>query len=211
MHRQIAMRFIVGVVVSALATGCRHSFTKEDALTAIEHAEMLHPLLAPDTERVAHETVTDCRAIYSSDSSVAEIAGDSAWILLSSAGWMDLADVDAPSDSRQKKHCRAVLTAKAAKTAFKEGADASKTPWTSYWIVETARTKVEVLDVPDDSTTRSSAIAEFQLGQEPTAVGGILHRPRWSEEKARLFTATLVGRFQRADGGWRLESFDEKR
>lgn len=211
MHRQIAMRFAVGIVVTVLATGCGHSFTKDDALTAIEHAETLQALLAPDTELVAHETVTDCRAIYSSDSSVAEIAGDSAWILLSSAGWMDLADVDAPSDSRQKKHCRAVLTGKAPKAAFKDGADASKTPWTSYWIVETAHTKVEVLDVPQDSTTRNSAIAEFQLGQEPTAVGGILHRPRWSEEKARLFTATLVGHFRHNGDGWRLESFDEKK
>lgn len=210
MHRHIARRFALGALLTVLATGCQHSFTKEDAAAAIGRHEALHRLLQPDTELVARETVTDCRALYTGDT-VTTVAGDSAWILLSSAGWMDLADVDAPSDPRQKKHCRAVLTSKADKTAFKDGQNASTTPWTSYWVVETAHKKVEVLDIPDDSRTRSSAIADFQLAQDPTKVGGILHRPRWSEEEARLYTATLTGRFRYADGAWQLEGFDEKK
>src|SRR2546423_6213583 len=137
----ITGRAALVIVVSVFTADCRHSFTREDALTAIEHHETIHRLLQPSNERVAHETVADCRAIYSNDPVIAEAAGDSAWILLSSAGWLDLADVDAPSDPRQKKHCRAVLTSKADKTVFQEGPDASKTPWTSYWIVETAHTK----------------------------------------------------------------------
>jgi len=210
MHRHIARRFALGALATALVSGCQHSFTKEDAAAAIERHEALHRLLQPDTERVAHETVTDCRALYTGDT-VSTVAGDSAWILLSSAGWMDLADVDSPTDPRQKKHCRAVLTSKADKAAFKDGQDASTTPWTSYWVVETAHKKVEVLDIPDDARTRSSAIADFQLGQDPTKVGGILHRPRWSEEEARLYTATLTGRFRYSDGGWQLEGFEEKK
>lgn len=206
----MAMRFTVVVAVSVLAAGCRHSFTRADALDAIERHETFHRLLAPATERIAHETVADCRAIYSSDPSEAEAAGDSAWILLSSAGWMDLADVDAPSDARHRKHCRAVLTSKAGKTAFQVGPDSAKTPWTSYWIVETAHTKADVIEIPDDSTTRSSAIADFQLTRERTAVGEILHQPKWSEEDGRLLSATLTGHFRRHDDGWRLESFTEK-
>jgi len=209
MHRHTARRFALGALLTALATGCQHSFTKEDAAAAIERHEALRRLLQPDTELVARETVTDCRALYTGDT-VAVAAGDSAWILLSSAGWMDLADV-APSDPRQKKHCRAVLTAKADKAAFKDGQDASTTPWTSYWVVETAHKKIEVLDIPDDSRTRNSAIADFQLAQDPTKVGGILHRPQWSEEEARLYSSALTGRFRYADGGWQLESFEEKK
>lgn len=203
-------RFVVTLTVLVLAA-CRQSFTREDALKAIQQHETIHRLLEPDTLLVAHETVQDCRAIYSSDSSVARIAGDSAWILLSSAGWMDLADVDAPSDPRQKKHCRAVFTAKADKAAFKDGQDPSKTPWTSYWIVETAHTRVEVFDIPPDSTTRSSAVADFQLVQERTPMGELLHQPKWTEATARLFTTTLTGHFRRGDDGWRLESYDEKK
>src|SRR5689334_25236394 len=86
MHRHFATRFIVGAVAAALATGCQHAFTKEDAAAAIERHDALHRLLQPDTERVAHETVMECRALYSGDT-VATAAGDSAWILLSSAGW----------------------------------------------------------------------------------------------------------------------------
>jgi len=209
MHRHTARRLALGALLTALATGCQHSFTKEDAAAAIERHEALRRLLQPDTELVARETVTDCRALYTGDT-VAVAAGDSAWILLSSAGWMDLADV-APSDPRQKKHCRAVLTAKADKAAFKDGQDASTTPWTSYWVVETAHKKIEVLDIPDDSRTRNSAIADFQLAQDPTKVGGILHRPQWSEEEARLYSSALTGRFRYADGGWQLESFEEKK
>lgn len=204
------MRFTVVVALSVLAMACRHSFTKADALTAIEHNETFHRLLATSTERVAHETVADCRAIYSSNPSEAEIAGDSAWILLSSAGWMDLADVDAPSDPRQKRHCRAVLTSKADKAAFHDGQDATKTPWTSYWLVETAHTKAEVIDIPADSTTRSSAVADFQLTRERTRTGEILHQPKWSEEDGRLLSSTITGHFRLYDDGWRLESFAEK-
>ena len=211
MHHQIARTFALGVLVTVLGTGCRPSFTREDALAAIEHSEALRRHLEPSMERVAHETVTDCAAIYSSDSGVAQIAGDSAWILLSSAGWMDLATIDAPSDPHQKKHCRAILTSKADKAAFKEGQDASTTPWTSYWIVETAHTKVDVLDIPEDSSSRNSAVADFQITQEPTAVGGILHLPRWTEEDARLFSAMHTGHFRRSDGAWRLERFDERK
>jgi len=203
-------RYLVAVVIPVLSA-CQKPFTREEALTAIAHHETIGPMLQPDTERVAHETVADCRAIYSDDPSVAEAAGDSAWILLSSAGWMDLADVDAPSDRRQKKHCRAVLTSKADKTAFHEGGDASKTPWVSYWIVETAHSKAEVLGIPSDSTTRTSAVADFQITQERTPIGEVLHRPSWSEQEARLFSTTLTGRFRRSDDGWRLESYDEKK
>jgi len=210
MHRHIATRFALGALLTALATGCQHSFTKEDAAAAIERHEALHRLLLPDTERVARETVTNCRALYVGDT-VAAVAGDSAWILLSSAGWMDLADVDAPSDARQKKHCRAVLTSKADKAAFKDGQDATTTPWASYWVVETAHAKVEVLDIPDDARTRNSAIANFQIAQDPTTVGGVLHRPRWSEEEARLYGSALTGRFRYSDGAWQLESFEEKK
>lgn len=206
----MARRFVVVVTVSVLAAGCRQSFTRADALTAIDRHETFHRLLAPSTERVAHETVADCRAIYSDNPSEAQIAGDSAWILLSSAGWMDLADIDAPSDARQKKHCRAVLTAKADKAAFQEGPDSIKTPWTSYWIVETAHTKAEVLDIPEDSTTRNSAVADFQLTRERTASGEILHQPKWSDEDGRLLTTTLTGHFRRSDEGWLLESFTAK-
>lgn len=201
------MRFIVVLAVSVLAAGCRHSFTREEALAAVEQHETFQRLLAPSTERVAHETVADCRAIYSDNPSEAEIAGDSAWILLSSAGWLDLADVDAPSDPRQKKHCRAVLTSKADKGAFQVGPDTVKTPWTSYWVVETAHTKAEVIGIPEDSTTGSSAVADFQLTRERTAAGEILHQPRWSEEDGRLLSTTLTGHFRRQDDGWRLESF----
>ena len=204
----MVMRSAVVVLLALAAAGCRRSFTQEDALTAIQRDDTFKRLLAADTERVAHETVADCHAMYSTDPRVAEMAGDSAWISLSTAGWMDLADVDAPSDPRQKKHCRAVLTSKADKSAFKEGADPNKTPWTSYWIVETAHAKLEVLDIPEDSATRNSAVANFQITQERTPVGDILNRPKWSEEKARLFTTTLTGHFLYSDDGWRLESFD---
>ena len=207
----MAMRFAGVVLMSVFAVGCRHSFTQEDAIAAIEHHETIHGLLEPSTNRVAHETVADCRAIYSTNPSEAEIAGDSAWILLSSAGWLDLADVDAPSDRRQKKHCRAVFTPKADKAAFKEGPDASKTPWTSYWIVETAHTKLEVIGIPEDSTTGNSAVAHFQLTQERTTLGEILHQPKWSEAEGRLFSTTLSGHFRRGDDGWRLESFEESK
>ena len=199
------------LVATLFSAACQHPFTREDALAAIEHHETIRVLVAQDTERVAHETVADCRAIYSDNPSIAEAAGDSAWILLSGAGWLDLADVDAPSDPRQKKHCRAVLASKADKTAFQEGPDATKTPWTSYWVVETAHTKAEVIDIPTDSNQSNSAVAEFQITQEPTAIGEILHRAKWSEEAARLIGTTLTGHFRRYDDGWRLESFDEKK
>lgn len=199
------------LVVTLVSAACQHSFTREDALTAIEHHETIRRLLAPDSERVAHETVADCRAIYSSDPVIAEMAGDSAWILLSSAGWLDLADVDAPSDRRQKKHCRAVLTSKADKAAFHEAQDASKSPWTSYWTVETAHTKAEVIGIPEDSNTNDSAVADFAITQEHTAIGDMLHRPKWAETSARLFSTTLTGHFRRYDDGWRLESFEEKK
>lgn len=205
------MRLTVVVAASVLAAGCRHSFTREDALAAIERHETFHRLLEPSTEHVAHETVADCRAIYSDNPSEAEAAGDSAWILLSSAGWMDLADVDAPSDPRQKKHCRAVLTSKADKTAFEQGPDSIKTPWTSYWIVATAHTKAEVVDIPEDSITSSSAVADFQLTRDRTTAGEVLHQPKWSEEDGRLLATTLTGHFRHVDDGWRLESFTEKK
>ena len=99
-------RYLV-LVVTLVSAACQHSFTRQDALTAIEHHETIRRLLEPDSERVAHETVADCRAIYSTNRDTAEMAGDSAWILLSGARWMDLADVDAPSDRRQKRHLRA--------------------------------------------------------------------------------------------------------
>ena len=210
MHRHIATRIALGALVTTVVAACQHPFTKEDAAAAIERHEALHHLLQPDTELVARETVTNCGALYVGDT-VYAVAGDSAWILLSSAGWMDLADVDAPSDARQKKHCRAVLPSKADKAAFKDGQDATKTPWTSYWVVETAHNKVEVLDIPDDSRTRNSATADFQLGQDPTKVGGILHRPRWSEEESRLYSSALTGHSRYSDGAWQLESFEEKK
>jgi hypothetical protein len=203
------MRLLSLALVTVLVAGCRHSFTQQDALAAIQRHETFRSLLEPDTEWVAHETVADCRAIYSSNPDSAEAAGDSAWILLSSAGWIDLADVDAPSDRRQKKHCRAVLTSKADQTAFQAGQDASKTPWTSYWIVETAHTKAEVVGVPETSGS-DSAVADFEITQDATTIGEILHRPKWSPEVARLFTTTLTGHFH-YDDGWRLESFEEKK
>lgn len=201
------------VLAAVLVAACRHSapFTQQDALAAIQQQESLRRVLAPDSERVAHETVADCRAMYSDDPAVAEMAGDSAWILLSSAGWMDLADVDAPSDPRQKKHCRAILTAKADKAAFQEPQAPGQSPWTSYWTVETARTKADVIGIPEDSIRNDSAVADFTITQERTPVGEILHRPQWSEELARLFSSTLTGHFRHYDDGWRLESFDEKR
>ena len=199
------------LVVTFVAAACQHSFTRQDALTAIEHHETIGRLLAPDSERVAHETVADCRAIYSTNPDTAEISGDSAWILLSGARWMDLADVEAPSDRRQKKHCRAILSSKADKAAFHEAQDASKSRWISYWTVETAHTKAEVVGFPDDSNRSDSAVADFELTQERTPIGEILHRPKWSEESGRLFSTTLTGHFRRSDDGWRLESFDEKK
>src|SRR5690348_9994083 len=109
------------VLAVAVAADCRHTaFTEQDALAAIRQHETFGRLLVPDSERVAHETGADCRAMYSDDPAVAHAAGDSGWILLSSAGWMDLADVDSPSDPRQMKHCRAVLTTQADKAAFLE-------------------------------------------------------------------------------------------
>ena len=100
---------------------------------------------------------------------------------------------------------------RADEAAFQEGRDASKTPWASYWIVETAHTKAEVLDIPVDSNASNSAVADFQITQERTPIAEILHRPKWSEESARLFTTTLTGHFRRSDDSWRLESFDEKK
>lgn len=199
------------LAVSLGTAACRHSFTEQDALAAIQHHQTIRGLLESGSARVAHETVADCRAIYSANPDTAIIAGDSAWILLSSAGWMDLADVDAPSDPHQKKHCRAVLTTKADKKAFLEPQDTTKSPWTSYWTVETAHTKAEVVGIPEDSTANDSAVADFEIVQERTPIGEILHQPKWSEASERLFTATLTGHFRRYDDGWRLESFDEKK
>jgi hypothetical protein len=204
------VRYLV-LVVTLVSAACQHPLTRQDAQTAIEKHETIHRLLEGGNQRIAHETVVDCRAIYSANPDTAEIAGDSAWILLSTAGWMDLADIDAPSDRRQKKHCRAVLTSKADKAAFQEPQDASKSPWTSYWTVETAHTKAEVVGIPDESNRSDSALADFELTQERTRVGEILHQPKWSDETARLFSTTLTGRFRRYDDGWRLESFDEKK
>jgi hypothetical protein len=149
--------------------------------------------------------------MYSDDPAVAQAAGDSAWILLSSAGWMDLADVDAPSGARQKKHCRAVLTAKADKAAFQEPQHPDASPWTSYWVVETAHSKADVLGIPDDSTRNDSAVADFSITQERTPIGELLHRPQWSDEAARLYSTTLTGHFRHDGDGWRLESFEEKK
>jgi hypothetical protein len=202
-------RYLI-LVITLVSAACQHSFTREDALAAIERHETLGPLLTPDSERVAHETVADCRAIYSDDPRLAEIAGDSAWILLSSAGWMDLADVDAPTDPRQKKHCRGVLTSKADKAGFHEAPDASKSPWTSYWTVETAHRKADVFDIPEESRTNDSAVADFEITQEPTPIGALLHRPQPSAA-TRLLSTTLTGHFRHSDDGWRLESFDEKK
>lgn len=200
------------VLIAAFVVACQHTpFTEQDALAAIQRDSVLSRVLVPDSERVAHETVADCRAMYSDDPVVAQMAGDSAWILLSSAGWMDLADVDAPSDPRQKKHCRAVLTDKADKAAFHEPQAAEQSPWTSYWVVETAHTKAEVFGIPEDSTRNDSAVADFAITQERTPIGELLHRPKWSEESARLFSATLTGHFRHSKDGWHLESYDEKR
>lgn len=198
-------------LAAALVAACQHtSFTQQDALLAIQQHETLGRLLTPDSELVAHETAADCRAIYSDDPAVAKSAGDSAWILLSTAGWIDLADVDALSDARQKKHCRAVLTSKAEKAAFQEPQHAVASPWTSYWVVETAHATAEVLGIPEDSTRNDSAVADFDITQERTPVGEILHRPLWSES-ARLFSTTLTGHFRHSEDGWRLERFDEKK
>jgi hypothetical protein len=199
------------VVVGALVAACQHtSFTQQDALAAIQQDSTLRSLLTPDSVRVAHETAADCRAMYNDDPAVVLAAGDSAWILLSSTGWMDLADVDAPSDPRQKKHCRAVLTSKADKAAFEEPQHPDTSPWTSYWVVETAHANAEVLLIPEDSVRRNAAVADFEITQERTPVGEILRRPQWSEA-SRLYSTTLTGHFRYADGGWRLESFEEKR
>ncbi|HEY7234416.1 MAG TPA: hypothetical protein VH539_09730 [Gemmatimonadaceae bacterium] len=203
-------RYLV-LLVTLVSAACQHSFTREDALAAIETHETIGRLVEPDSERVAHETIVNCRAIYSSNPDTAAIAGDSAWILLSTAGLMDLADVDAPSDPRQKKHCRAILTAKANKALFQAAPDTSKSPWTSYWTVETARKKAEVIGIPEDSIRNDSAVADFEITQEPTPMGELLHRPKWSEASARFFSTTLTGHFRRYDDGWRLESFDEKK
>lgn len=203
-------RYVI-LAISLASTACQHPFTREDALGAIQRNEALRSVLAPDSERVAHETTADCRAIYSDDPRLAEAAGDSAWIILSSDGWLDLADVDAPSDPRQKKHCRAVLTSKANKAAFHEAPDTSKSPWTSYWMVETARNQVEVVDIPADSTRNDSALADFEITQQRTPIGEILHRPRLSDDSVHLISTTLTGHFRRYDDGWRLESFEQKR
>jgi len=202
-------RYLV-LVVALMATACQHSFTREDALVAIQHDESIHKLLVPDSERVAHETVVDCRAIYSANPDSALAAGDSAWIILSSDGWLDLADVDAPADSRQKKHCRAVLTGKADKASFHEAEDAGKSPWVSYWMVETAHAKAEIVGLPEDSVRNDSAVADFQITQERTPLGELLHRPKLSDTSPLLAT-TLTGHFRHSDDGWRLESFDEKK
>ena len=203
-------RYLI-LLVALAAAGCKHSFTQQDALAAIQQHETVRGLLKADSEQVAHETVADCRAIYSDNPDSAKVAGDSAWILLSTAGWLDLADVDAPSDPHQKKHCRAVITAKADKAVFQEAPDASKTPWASYWMVETAHTKADVVGIAEDSTTNDSAVADFEITQERTPIGDIIHRPKWSEASERLFTTTLTGHFRHYDDGWRLESFGEKK
>ena len=211
-HMRVRQGRYLLLAVALVSAACQHPFTEKDAMTAIEQHETIHRLLVPDSVPVAHETLTDCRAIYSANPDSARIAGDSAWILLSTVGWLDLADVDAPSDPRQKKHCRAVLTAKADKAAFHDAeGDTSKTPWTSYWKVETAHTKADVVGIPEGSTRNDSAVADFEITQERTALGQLLHRPKWSEETERLFTTTLTGHFRRYDDGWRLESFDEKK
>lgn len=208
------MRVLPGgylALVATLVVGACHNtpFTQQDALAAIQHDETLGRLLTPDTERVAHETAADCRAIYSDDPALARMAGDSAWILLSTAGWMKLADVDAPSDPQQKKHCRAILTAQADTAAFLEPQGDARSPWISYWVVETAHANAEVFDIPDDSIRNDSAVAEFDITQERTPVGEILHLPRWSDESG-LYSATLTGHFRHYDDGWRLESYSEK-
>ena len=200
------------VLVAAVVGACQHrSFTQQDALAAIQQHPTLQRVLTPDSERVAHETAADCRGMYSDDPVAAEAAGDSAWILLSSAGWMDLADVDAPSDARQTKHCRAILTAKADKAAFVEPQRPDTSAWTSYWVVETAHAKADVLGIPEDSIRNDSAVADFEITQERTPVGELLHRPQWSDEAARIFSTTLTGHFRHYDDGWRLESFEEKK
>src|SRR5437868_12528785 len=108
------------LLVTLFSAACQHSFTRQDALTAIEHHETIRRLLEPDSQRVAHETVADCRAIYSTNRDTAEMAGDSAWILLSGDRWMELADVDAPSDRRQKKQCRVIHNSNEVKAAVQE-------------------------------------------------------------------------------------------
>lgn len=207
--RAVSQTRYVVLLAALLAAACQHPFTQQDALTAIQRHETFHRLLTPDSEPVAHETVADCRAIYSSNPDSARIAGDSAWILLSSAGWLDLADVDAPSDPRQKKHCRAVPTSKADKAVFHEAVGPSNTPWTSYWTVETAHTSLELVGIPE-SSGHDSAIVDFEITQERTPIGEILHQPKWTEESERLLSTTLTGHFRRYDDGWRLESFDAK-
>ncbi|HKW09567.1 MAG TPA: hypothetical protein VJO33_04255, partial [Gemmatimonadaceae bacterium] len=193
-------RYLV-LLVTLVAAACQHPFTREDALGAIERHETIGRLIEPDSERVAHETIVNCRAIYSSNPDSSAIAGDSAWILLSTAGLMDLADVDAPSDPRQKKHCRAILTSKANKAAFNQAPDTSKSPWTSFWTVETAHTKAEVIGIPE-ATRNDSAVADFEITQEQTPMGQVLHRPKWSEASARLYSTTLTGHFRHYDDGW---------
>ena len=201
--------YLMLVLPLALAA-CTHSFTREEALVAIQQHEALRGLLTPDSVAIAHETVADCRAIYSDERRVAEAAGDSAWIILSTVGWLDLADVDAPLDPRQKKHCRAVLTAKADKAAFHEAANADKTPWTSYWMVETARPKLDVFEIPQDSIGNDAAVADFEITRERTPIAALLHRPESSDSLARLLSTTLTGHFRRSDSGWQLETFSEK-
>jgi hypothetical protein len=199
-------------VVAVLVAACQHTpFTQQDALSAIQQDSTFRQLLTPDSLRVAHETAADCRAMYNDDPAVAQAAGDSAWILLSSAGWMDLADVDAPADARQKKQCRALLTAKADKAAFQEPQHPDASPWKSYWVVETAHANAEVLLIPEDSARGDSAVADFEITQERTPVGELLHRPQWSEASAHLFSTTLTGHFRHHDTGWRLERFEEKK
>jgi hypothetical protein len=148
--------------------------------------------------------------MYSDDPVAAHAAGDSAWIILSTAGWMDLADVDAPSDARQKKHCRALLTAKADKAAFVEPPHPDTSSWISYWVVETAHANANVILIDEDSVRGDSAVADFEITQERTPLGELLHRPHYSEASARLFSTTLTGHFRHVGDGWRLERFEEK-
>jgi len=198
------------LVASLLLAACHRPPTRPEALTAIEQNETIQRLREGGIARVAHETLADCRAMYSDDPVIAEMAGDSAWILLSTAGWMDLADVDAPTDPRQKKHCRGILTSKADKSAFLDPQDTTKTPWTSYWVVETSHTKAEVVSDPD-ANGKDSAVADFEITRERTRIGEVLHQPKWSDEAERLFSTTMTGHFRRYDDGWRLESFEEKK
>ncbi|MFL5614975.1 MAG: hypothetical protein ACJ796_15025 [Gemmatimonadaceae bacterium] len=202
-------RYLI-LLTTFVCAACQRPFTQEDARSAIEHHETMRRLLTPDSVPVAHETVADCRAIYSDDPRLAQIAGDSAWILLSSAGWLDLADVDAPSDPRQKKHCRAVLTSKADKPAFHEAQNSSTSPWTSYWMVETAHPKLDLFEIPSGSRHNDLADADFEITEERTALAELLHRPSRSDSLAGLLSTTLTGHFRHYDDGWHLESFDAK-